>query len=147
MPPGIGDVRFETVTPATWPLLERLFESRGGPKNCWCMAWRGTAGERRAFSAAMGVKDPGGRASSSAVRKAALKSRVDAGTPIGIVAVADGEAIAWWTPLFHAVRLCRGLSGGAVGAAEAVSALWLLALSVALLAVIPGRFARQLGRR
>jgi hypothetical protein len=31
-----------------WPDFERLFESRGGPKACWCMVWRARgAGNQR----------------------------------------------------------------------------------------------------
>jgi hypothetical protein len=32
-------LRFREVDQKTWPDLERLFEGRGGPKNCWGMIW------------------------------------------------------------------------------------------------------------
>ncbi len=52
---------------------------RGGtpmPGSCWCMAWREEQGPRP-------------------LRKAAFKSAVDAGRPIGLLAYADGRAVGW----------------------------------------------------
>ena len=31
------------VDAARWGDFEHLFESRGGPKSCWCMVWRAGA--------------------------------------------------------------------------------------------------------
>jgi GNAT superfamily N-acetyltransferase len=76
---GAGRLTFHEVDASRWADLERLFESRGGPKHCWCMVWRGSAAER---------KDP-------ARRKAALKARVEAGTPVGVLGYVDGEPVAW----------------------------------------------------
>ena len=63
-----------------WDDLERLFESRGGPKYCWCMVWRsmpaGTRGDQRA-------------------KKAELEQRVRGGVPVGILGYLDGEPVAW----------------------------------------------------
>lgn len=61
--------------------LEALFESRGGPKHCWCMVWRTTPEERR-------NKDP-------LSRKAAFVSRVMDGVPVGILGYIDDKPIAW----------------------------------------------------
>lgn len=73
-------LRFAPVTPERWPDLARLFVRRGGPKHCWCMAWRDLpAGERRA----------------PAAKRAALAERVGRGVPVGILAYADGEPVAW----------------------------------------------------
>jgi uncharacterized protein YdhG (YjbR/CyaY superfamily)/GNAT superfamily N-acetyltransferase len=72
---------FREVTTATWTDFETLFEARGGPKNCWCMVWRATPKESRT------VSGPG--------RKAAMKSRIDAGTPVGILGYQDGVPVAW----------------------------------------------------
>lgn len=72
---------FRDVDRIVWADLERLFEARGGPKHCWCMVWRVTPAEAK-------QRD---RAS----RKAALKQRVDAGTPIGLVGYLDEEPVAW----------------------------------------------------
>ncbi len=57
-----------------------------------------------------------------------------------------GETIAWFTPLYHAVRLARGLAQGPVGAEHAVSALWLAVLAAILFVFVPGRMARRLGQ-
>ncbi len=61
--------------------MQRLFESRGGPKNCWCMVWRATPEEAR---------HPDG-----ASRKAAMARRIDAGVPVGLLGYLDGEPVAW----------------------------------------------------
>jgi len=65
------------VTAERWPDFERLFEARGGPKSCWCMVWRPSAGQ-------------GG-----AARKAEMKRRIDEGTPIGLLGYLKGEPVAW----------------------------------------------------
>ena len=36
-------LEFHEVDAARWGDFERLFESRGGPKSCWCMVWRAGA--------------------------------------------------------------------------------------------------------
>lgn len=72
---------FKEVTRETWADFEHLFEDRGGPKYCWCMAWRATGAETRATD--------------SRSRKRAMKKRVDSGVPVGILAYAEGEPIAW----------------------------------------------------
>ncbi|MBI1880028.1 MAG: GNAT family N-acetyltransferase [Chloroflexi bacterium] len=72
---------FREIDQQAWPDLERLFKARGGPKNCWCMVWRATPEESKRTD---GVS-----------RKAALKRRVDEGTPIGLVGYLEGEPVAW----------------------------------------------------
>ena len=74
-------LHFREVDGETWADLARLFEARGGPKNCWCMVWRATPVES---------KDASGTA-----RKAALKLRVDNQTPIGILGYQGQEPVAW----------------------------------------------------
>jgi GNAT superfamily N-acetyltransferase len=64
-----------------WTDLEALFESRGGPSYCWCMAWRATREEVRLTD----------RKS----RKRFLKKRVEAETPIGLLAY-DGKVPIGW---------------------------------------------------
>jgi hypothetical protein len=64
---------FHEVDARRWRDLERLFESPGGPKNCWCMVWRPLP--RKSSRGDAGLK------------KAALKRRVEAGTPVGILEV------------------------------------------------------------
>jgi GNAT superfamily N-acetyltransferase len=78
--PDIDAMTFRPVTAARWKDLEDLFESRGGPKYCWCMAWR-MASERHDMSRAQ--------------RKAAIKGRVKDGIPIGILGYLNGAPIAW----------------------------------------------------
>ncbi len=72
---------FHEVNRRRWGDLERLFESPGGPKYCWCMVWRPMPPEAR---------ERNGRS-----RKAALKRRVRQGVPIGLLGYLDGEPVAW----------------------------------------------------
>lgn len=69
------------VNKETWPDLEKLFEGRGGPEYCWCMAWRARGEE---------VKHTDRES-----RKAYLKARVDAGIPVGILAYQNDVPVAW----------------------------------------------------
>jgi lipooligosaccharide transport system permease protein len=57
-----------------------------------------------------------------------------------------GEAIAWWTPLYHAVRLCRGLVQGPLTLEHLVSAVWMLVVCFLLWLVVPGLLRRRLWR-
>jgi GNAT superfamily N-acetyltransferase len=72
---------FREVDKRTWRDFERLFESKGAPKYCWCMAWRATPEE---------VRD-----TARGSRKRAIKKRVAAGTPIGILGYLQDEPVAW----------------------------------------------------
>jgi GNAT superfamily N-acetyltransferase len=72
------NISFHEVDASRWDDLERLFESRGGPKFCWCMVWR--AGAKTA-------KGPD--------RKAAMRRYVGEGVPIGLLGYARGEPVAW----------------------------------------------------
>jgi GNAT superfamily N-acetyltransferase len=72
---------FHEVDQGRWPDFERLFESRGGPKACWCMVWRATPEEARRTDGAS--------------RKAAMAKRVAAGTTVGLLGYIDGEPVAW----------------------------------------------------
>lgn len=77
---AMSDLTVKPVTKSRWGDLEALFEARGGPKYCWCMAWR--AIENRTGA-------------SNADRKAALLSRVEKRVPIGLLGYVDGEPVAW----------------------------------------------------
>jgi GNAT superfamily N-acetyltransferase len=77
----LGLLAFHEVDQRRWPDLERLFESRGGPKSCWCMVWRATPDEAKRTDGPS--------------RKAALAARVAAGTPIGILGYLGDEPVAW----------------------------------------------------
>lgn len=57
-----------------------------------------------------------------------------------------GETIAWFTPLYHCVRLMRGLAQGPLTGEHLVSVLWLLTVVVVLGAVVPRRLRKRLMR-
>ncbi|MDE2384329.1 MAG: GNAT family N-acetyltransferase [Alphaproteobacteria bacterium] len=73
-------LQFHAVDQGRWPDFEALFESRGAPHFCYCMVWRAVGGER---------------ALKGEARKACMKARIDAGTPVGLLGYAGGEAVAW----------------------------------------------------
>lgn len=79
--PDVSDLVFRPVDRDNWTDMKKLFESRGGPKSCWCMVWRANSDE---------AKHTDGRS-----RKEAMEGRVTAGVPVGILAYLDGEPIAW----------------------------------------------------
>ena len=76
-----GKLAFHPVTPARWDDFAALFEAPGGPKYCWCMAWRATPTELRTI----------GKAS----RKPLMHARVESETTIGLLGYLDGEPVAW----------------------------------------------------
>ena len=101
---------FHEVDRSRWPDMERLFESRGGPKNCRCMVWRATAEEARRTDGAS--------------RKAAMQHRVAAGVPVGILGYVDGEPVAWCS---IAPRTTYRPLGGVDDPAEDAATVWSLA--------------------
>jgi GNAT superfamily N-acetyltransferase len=72
---------FRPVTKASWADFEALFEAPGGPKYCWCMAWRASPAEIRA--------------SEGQSRKPLLEARVVNGTTIGLIGYLDDQPVAW----------------------------------------------------
>jgi GNAT superfamily N-acetyltransferase len=72
------DLEFHEVDASRWEDFERLFESRGGPKSCWCMVWRS-----------------GAETSKGPARKAAIKQHVADGIPIGLLGYLRSEPVAW----------------------------------------------------
>lgn len=74
-------LRFREVNAHTLKDFIDLFESRGGPKNCWCMVWRTASSETR--------KGTG------AARKAAMARRIRKDTPVGILGYVGQEPVAW----------------------------------------------------
>ena len=72
---------FHEVDRDRWRDLERLFESTGGPKYCWCMVWRGMP--------------RGASRTDRQAKKAALAGRVREGVSVGILGYLDGEPVAW----------------------------------------------------
>ncbi|MGD2147156.1 MAG: GNAT family N-acetyltransferase [Anaerolineae bacterium] len=75
------NLSFREVDAGRWADFERLFESRGGPKSCWCMVWRQTPEE---------AKPPDGSS-----RKQAMFKRVSSGVPVGILGYLGDEPVAW----------------------------------------------------
>ncbi|TPN57406.1 GNAT family N-acetyltransferase [Mesorhizobium sp. B1-1-7] len=75
----IANIRFTEVTRATRGGFETLFEQPGAPKYCWCMAWRHSGREHI----------------QSDEKKRLMMALIDAGTPVGILAEIDGEAVGW----------------------------------------------------
>lgn len=73
--------KFQPIDMTNWSDFEALMESRGAPHNCWCTAW-------------FDVEKKHKKAEKSE-KKAAMKQRIDNGTPVGLLAYADGEAIGW----------------------------------------------------
>ena len=71
-------LEFHEVDAARWGDFERLFESRGGPKSCWCMVWRA-----------------GAKTNKGVDRKFAIRRYVSNETPIGLLGYSEGEPVAW----------------------------------------------------
>lgn len=72
---------FRPVTKSRWGDFEALFESKGAPSYCWCMAWRDIDTDRASAS--------------NADRKRNMKNRVMKNTPVGLVGYDEGEPVAW----------------------------------------------------
>jgi GNAT superfamily N-acetyltransferase len=77
----IERLEFHEVNADRWTDFERLFESRGGPKSCWCMVHRATPEEAKRRDGAS--------------RKLAMARRVASGIPVGLLGYSDGEPVAW----------------------------------------------------
>ena len=97
------------VGPEQWSDFERLFESPGAPKYCWCMVRRMNGTEARTAD--------------KAVRKRAMEARVLSKVPVGLLAYVEGEAVAWCSvaprPTFKAL-------GGPDDHIDAPGAVWSL---------------------
>lgn len=114
------------VTAEDWPAFAKLFSAPGAPKNCWCMAWRATNEERRQFTAAARTPkaERGGPRPDSVVRRDAIRGRVAAGIPVGLLATADGEPIGWCS---IAPRPTYRTLGGPEDHADDPAAVWSIA--------------------
>jgi GNAT superfamily N-acetyltransferase len=73
------EIVFLELDNSRWGDMERLFESRGGPKNCWCMVWRGTSRDR----------------ADKISRKAAILQLIEEDVPVGIIGYLGDVPIAW----------------------------------------------------
>jgi GNAT superfamily N-acetyltransferase len=74
-------LEFEPLTPDRWADVAKLFGPRGACAGCWCMVWRRTRAEWER-----------GKGSGN---RGAFQRLVRKGPPPGILAYADGEAVAW----------------------------------------------------
>lgn len=77
----MNSLAFVAVDKSNWEDLEILFESRGGPHNCWCMAWRNM--------------DPGKDRPKKNDKKNSHAAYVEEGLPIGLLCYDNSEPIAW----------------------------------------------------
>jgi GNAT superfamily N-acetyltransferase len=69
------------VDTSNWTDLEKLFECKGGPHNCWCMVWRNM--------------NEGTDRANKADKKASLENYVDHQNPVGLLCYDHSEAIGW----------------------------------------------------
>ena len=74
-------LKVKPVDKSIWKDFETLFESKGAPSYCWCMAWRMTKEELKQ--------------NNSGSRKKFIKERVWSKTPIGLLAYIDDVPMAW----------------------------------------------------
>ena len=97
MPPDAGGYTFHEVDASRWDDFEAVFEARGGPKYCWCMVFRAPPGRSHAPD--------------NAAKKAEMQRRVRADEPVGILAYAEGEPVAWCSiaPVGTFQRLGKGI--------------------------------------
>ena len=72
---------FKPVTKARWGDFDALFEAPGGPKYCWCMAWRTTPAEARETR--------------GAERKPLMQQRIVGGMTVGVLGYLGDEPVAW----------------------------------------------------
>ena len=78
---GSDTVEVREVDAARWPDFELLFESRGGPKWCWCRMWR---------------RDANGRMPHDPVHmKESMRQRIAGGGRVGLLVYVDGGPAAW----------------------------------------------------
>jgi GNAT superfamily N-acetyltransferase len=101
---------FNEVDKDRWADFEQLFESRGGPKACWCMVWRAEGAEARLTK--------------GADRKRAMEARIKRGVPVGLLGYSDDVPVAWCS---IAPRATYRRLGGLSVPGEAEDDVWSLA--------------------
>lgn len=84
--PEAASLAIRPLTPARWPDLEAIFNARGCSvaRGCWCMYYR-----------VSGSFPLGGKRADA--NRAALKARVDAGPPPGLIAYRGRTPVGWVT--------------------------------------------------
>jgi GNAT superfamily N-acetyltransferase len=70
------------VTSENWADFEKLFESRGGPKSCWCTVWRT-------------VQDGQDSERPATAKKREMERRISEGEPVGLLGYVGAEPVAW----------------------------------------------------
>ena len=105
----MGAKSFREVDEENWDDFVQLFEGKGCPSYCWCMAWRPLPGDRTKAS--------------NAVRKRAMQRLVSAGMPVGILAYEGKQPVAWCS---IAPRATYRPLGGTVYAGVAEEDVWSL---------------------
>ena len=97
------DWHWREVTPSCWGDFESLFESRGGPSYCWCMAWR-RGGEVSVGSV---------RGEVIGAKKAEMRRRVAVGETVGLLGYGGSELVGWCSVAERSsYRELRGRGGG-----------------------------------
>lgn len=104
----MDDFVFREVNRESWADFARLFESRGGPKYCWCMAWRKLPLEDRQSRGRL---------------RAAMSAMVEAGIPVGILGYYQDTPAAWCS--IAPRETYRPLGG--IAAASSSERVWSLA--------------------
>lgn len=79
--PDLDGLTFRPVDAATRADFVRFFETPGAPKFCWCMVWRRSTAE---------AKHHDGES-----RRRQMMLRLDADMPVGLLAFAGDEPVAW----------------------------------------------------
>jgi hypothetical protein len=97
-------IRIEPVTRQNWEMFARFFEAKGSPHFCWCTPYRVRSGQEL----------------SDAQKKACMRRLVDAGTPVGVLALSRSEPIGWCSvaPRQTYVRLERSRTMSRVTSGE-----------------------------
>jgi GNAT superfamily N-acetyltransferase len=78
----VAAIELKLLAPEDWPLVERLFGSKGATGGCWCMWWRRRGGKTWA-----GCKGEPNRL--------AFRALVESGAAHGVIALVKGEPIGW----------------------------------------------------
>ena len=123
VPLADDELACELVTAERWDDLAQLFESSAGtsrgvtPSTCWCMVWRDTQPVKR---------------TTPAIRRARLRTIVDAGTPVGVIGYLEGRAVAWCSVAPRASYARTDAFGFAGGRYEAGTDVWTIVCFYAL---------------
>jgi GNAT superfamily N-acetyltransferase len=78
----VDAITFRPVTSENWHDFEKLFESRGGPKSCWCTVWR-------TVEASPTAERP------ATAKKREMKRRISSAVPVGLLGYLHSEPVAW----------------------------------------------------